>query len=132
MIRMNKKVKSLWLGIFALVILALSAIFLLHHAQTKPIAITEWPENAYTVQLPRPDFGQPSRLINTRDGCGVLLDGCGEEDLTSYVSILRSNGYSVLDTEESEDSKVMLLDDGVTRIQLSLSGETLLIGIRRS
>ena len=125
---MIRKMSPLLLGIFAFAIIVL-CICLLNSTREKIIAITDWPENTYTSQIPQPDFGQPSRLISTRDGCGVLLDNCSEEDLNSYVGILYGKGYTMLDTAESDDSKVLLLSNGSVFVQLTLSGKSLLVGL---
>ena len=126
---MMRKIKFLLFGISSFVLLVLLCVCSQNNTHVKSSTITKWPENTYTSQIPKPSFGQPSSLISTSNGCGVLLDDCGEENLISYIEVLYGSGYTMLDTAESDSSKVSLLGNGSTFIQLTFSGGTLLVGI---
>ena len=123
------RTKPLLICLSAFVIIILFCKCLQPNTQVKTSVIAEWPNNTYTSQVPKPHFGQPSRLIEFINGCGILLDDCSEENLISYVVVLHNSGYATLNIAESDDSKVFLLSNGSLFVQLTLSEKSLLVGL---
>ena len=90
-------------------------------ADTTPEAITTWPENEFTAQIPQPQAGTPDYVLDsTSNGrYAVFLRGISMEDSAAYVDLLKLQGYAEVAGEGNDVSVGTLLQKGRTCLSIA-------------
>lgn len=101
-----------------------------------PQTITDWPENVYTMQIPRPQNGVPDYVIDdSKNGrFSVFLMDITSEESEEYLEDLRHSGFRVTHSNGNEVSVGTILEkeevflsvsysDGVLGLMISLQTE---------
>ncbi len=93
-----------------------------------PVTLTdEWPDNAYTTQIPAP----PGTVEWVQEGENVFsaaLTGVESDDLTAYLDTLQASGFAVAaQGEAAEDGANLLLSDGALGVSLAYDAGQLVL-----
>lgn len=102
-------------------------------ADTMPEAISAWPENEFTAQIPQPQTGTPDYVLDsTAEGrYAVFLRGISMEDSAAYVDLLKSQGYAEVAGDGNDVSVGTLLQKGETSLSIAYTDGELGILIAR-
>lgn len=97
----------------------------------EPVFVTEWPENEYTSQVIKPEYGEMDYIIDSSESgrYGVFLKEISMEESNEYVEQLKKSGYTEMLSEGNGVSIGTLLekDDIVLSIAVSDGGFGMLI-----
>lgn len=97
----------------------------------EPVFVAEWPENEYTSQVIKPEYGEMDYIIDSSESgrYGVFLKEISMEESNEYVEQLKKSGYTEMLSEGNGVSIGTLLekDDTVLSIAVSDGGFGMLI-----
>ena len=101
-------------------------------AEAQILDTDQWPENAFTEEVPRPRQGTVDYVI---DGSGqgrfaVFIRDISEEGREAYIEQLQEMGYEEMFREEEEDAAGYMLVKGEVNLNISGSGTGMGIQIR--
>ena len=91
--------------------------------------IGAWPENEYTENIPRPEYGTPDFILSGEsDGCdyySVFLSGITREQGEQYVSALKEAGFREIAADSNPASAGIVLRRDNLQLGVSISDGTL-------
>ncbi|HIZ56069.1 MAG TPA: hypothetical protein H9671_07690, partial [Firmicutes bacterium] len=93
-------------------------------ADAQPVYVTEWPDNEYTTQIVKPEYGEMDYIVDysASGRYAVNLKNISEEESAAYVEELKESGYSEIFSEGNDASVgTMLKKDDVT-LSIAYSG----------
>ena len=86
-----------------------------------PVYLTEWPENEYTAQIPRPASGEMDYILDFSDSgrYALYLKNISEEESAQYIEELKKHGFSVRFSEGNDQSVGTMLEKGKVSVNIA-------------
>lgn len=98
---------------------------------TEPIFVTEWPENEYTSQVVKPEYGEMDFIYDLSESgrYAVFLKEISREESEAYVEQLKEFGFAEIASDGNDVSIGTLLqkDNIVLSIAISDGGLGMMI-----
>ena len=98
-------------------------------ADAQPVYVTEWPENAFTSHILKPQNGEIDHIYDYRDSgrYAVCMKEISMEQSEAYVEALKEQGYSDIISDENAVSVGTMLKKGDVSLSISYSGTILAV-----
>ena len=86
-----------------------------------PVYLTEWPENEYTAQIPKPASGEMDYILDFSDSgrYALYLKNISEEESAQYIEELKKHGFSVRFSEGNDQSVGTMLEKGKVSVNIA-------------
>ena len=91
-----------------------------------PQEANTWPENDFTSQIPKPQAGQVTSIIDdsANGRCTVSLDDVTRDEVDTYLSTLQEQGFVKVEQGENDVSGGVLLQKDNTTLSIAYSGDS--------
>jgi hypothetical protein len=85
--------------------------------------LSDWPENDYTSQLPKPQAGEPDYALGSPESgyYAVFLSGLTREEGEDYLDLLREAGFTEVESQANQVSGGWLLEKDSLWVSVSCS-----------
>lgn len=89
----------------------------------EPEYLTEWPENAFTKKIARPQSGTVNYVLDYSDSerYAIFVKDISTEESDKYVEELKAAGYSEVHSDENSASVGMMLERDDAYLSISYS-----------
>lgn len=89
----------------------------------EPVFVTEWPENEYTSQVVKPEYGEIDYVYDFSESgrYAVFLKEISKEESEAYVEQLKELGFTELFSEGNVVSVGTLLEKDDTVLSIAIS-----------
>ena len=89
----------------------------------EPEYLNEWPENAFTEKIARPQSGTVNYVLDYSDSgrYAIFVNDISTEESDKYVEELKAAGYSEVHSDRNSASVGMILERGDAYLSISYS-----------
>lgn len=89
----------------------------------EPVFVTEWPENEYTSQVVKPEYGEMDYIYDFSESgrYAVFLKDISKEESKEYVEQLKKLGFTEMFSEGNAVSMGTLLEKDNTVLSIAMS-----------
>lgn len=98
-----------------------------HLADNEPVYVTQWPENEYTSQIIKPEYGEMDYVYDNSDSgrYALFLKNISEEESADYIETLKEHGFSELISEGNDASVGTILEKDKVTLSIAYSNGSL-------
>lgn len=89
----------------------------------EPVYVTEWPENEYTSQIVKPEYGEMDYIFDFSDSgrYALFLKEISEEESKEYIEQLKEAGFSETFSEGNQVSVGTILEKDDVFLSIAFS-----------
>lgn len=96
-------------------------------ADNEPVYVTQWPENEYTSQIIKPEYGEMDYVYDNSDfgRYALFLKNISEEESADYIETLKEHGFAELISEGNDVSSGTILQKDKVTLSIAYSNGSL-------